>query len=241
MAKAKTEPHPMRKLLDNAHVVNDGKNDHFRYRFASAEAVFKQLRGGLRDSGLHVHSSEIVDVQVGTLRDMQYVTTRIRLTLADDDNNTFGPYEGMGAGADKGDKAPMKSMTSALKYAVAQCCLVSWGDDPEADKTVDQEVEKPEKPKGPPPLSAAAKKELERCTKVATYGMDALRDHWKNNVAGNIQKELSPSSEWAAVKKIAEERDAGDDKAAGDQGGVQGDDGGADGSGPSGAPAGEGK
>lgn len=236
MAKAKPEAHPMRKLLDNAHVVNDGKNDHFRYRFASAEAVFKQLRAGLRESGLHVHSSEIVDVQTGLIRDMQYVTTRIRLTLADDAGNTFGPYEGMGAGADKGDKAPMKSMTSALKYAVAQCCLVSWGDDPEADKSVDKEVEKPAKPDAPAPLTDAAKKELERCKTVAKYGMDALRAHWKDNVAANVQRELSPRSEWADVKKIAEEKDERDND-SGDNGGVQPSGEGADGTGSSGDAA----
>ncbi len=50
--------------------------------------------------------------------------------------------DGWGAGCDKGDKAPMKSVTAASKYALANAFCISLGEDPEADAETDKAADK---------------------------------------------------------------------------------------------------
>lgn len=230
MAKETKAPavHPLRNMLKAAHVQYDKRNDGVGYKYASAEAVFKQMRVGMHDSGLYVRSSRVLNSEHGEFviknkwgeKTFQYSKVTISVELGDESGNVFGPYEAMGAGSDQGDKAPMKAMTSALKYAIAQCCLVSWGDDPDADRSIDDAIqqanESPPEPKQG--LSTAAKTFLHAAGKVAEEaGMDGLKLFWEQFDNKGTKNEISGSPEWAAIKEKAQSH--GSKKAAGNTGG----------------------
>jgi hypothetical protein len=198
--------HPMQTMLDYALVAKDGTNEHFRYKFASEQAVSSKIREGMKKANLHIASLEILDVVHSTYANargvhQQYCTCRVRIFFDDSDGERYGPYEGIGAGSDAGDKAPMKAITSARKYAQAACCLLSWGDDPEADSSTDRHaaVEPP-----PPKLSKAAVEALESSKSVAALGMPALLEHWKTAIPMPVKRELSGREEWEDIKEVAE-------------------------------------
>jgi hypothetical protein len=62
----------------------------------------------------------------------------VRITLTFHHGEETLSAQGIGQGFDKGDKAVMKAMTAAQKYAYATAFCISWGDDPEADSTTDR-------------------------------------------------------------------------------------------------------
>jgi len=116
------------------YIQKDAKNEHQRYRYASAEAVLNKVRGALasRDMAVESHASlehfEVFDTDNG-----KRSIAAVKLSLSVTDGVNTATMEGLGEGLDAGDKAVMKANTAALKYAVASGFLISWGDDPEAD------------------------------------------------------------------------------------------------------------
>jgi len=194
----------MCEMLACGYVTKDKRNASGGYTYASDEAVSRSLRDKMRELGLHVASSEVVSFeskQVQYARAvMNLVTVHVRFTFSDGEN-TYGPYEAIGSGMDAGDKAAMKAMTSARKYAIAQSVLLSWGDDPEADASTDKIVNEPVPQ--PKELSSAAKKVLETGQKTAEQGIEALKAVWKM-ASAEAKKELSGHPDWDAVKAKAE-------------------------------------
>ena len=197
---------PMEAMLNYGYVQQDGTNEHFKYRFASERAVSSRIREGMLRAGLSIRSVEVLDVVHGEYSNsrgvpQQYCTCRVRIMLCDRDGELHGPYEGIGAGSDSGDKAPMKAMTGARKYAISTCCLLSWGDDPEADASTDRhaDVEPP-----PPALSADAIEALAIAKEAALDGMPALVKLWKDSISKQVKSELSGHERWEDLKEIAE-------------------------------------
>ena len=197
---------PMEAMLNYGYVQQDGTNEHFKYRFASERAVSARIREGMLLAGLSIHSVEVLDVVHGEYSNsrgvpQQYCTCRVRIMLVDRDGELHGPYDGIGAGSDSGDKAPMKAMTGARKYAISTCCLLSWGDDPEADASTDRhaDVEPP-----PPALSADAIEALAIAKEAALDGMPALVKLWKDSISKQVKLELSGHERWEDLKEIAE-------------------------------------
>lgn len=113
------------------HIVKDGFNEFHKYRYASAEAVLTKVRQVACEQGLFLETdSEIKHYQPG------HAVVKVTLVFTDGENRCT--IRGHGEGADKGDKAMAKANTCAVKYALASGFLVSWGDDPEADRSVDK-------------------------------------------------------------------------------------------------------
>jgi len=131
----------MTKMLEIGSIAKDSKNGFHGYEYTSEAAVTATFRESMAANGLHVKSCEIVSFQQceipAKLGSLRMVTVHVRYYFADDDGEQYGPYEAIGSGADSGDKAAMKAMAAARKYALSQAALISWGDDPEADNRTD--------------------------------------------------------------------------------------------------------
>src|SRR5690606_34885912 len=69
--------------------------------------------------------------------DMKSAVASVTLRIVDTESAEEIQVSGLGQGSDKGDKAVMKAVTAAVKYALSTGFLISWGDDPEADSGVD--------------------------------------------------------------------------------------------------------
>lgn len=118
-----------------AYVAKDGQNSFHKYKYASAEKVYQKVNAELSKRGVAVSSKvEILHCN----ETLANVIARVTLTLVDGESGESLDIQGAGQGSDKGDKATMKAVTAATKYALATGFLISWGDDPEADSATDK-------------------------------------------------------------------------------------------------------
>ena len=148
----KKEPGLQEALIEIGKAVGtvdkDARNDHHGYKYASAEAVLRQVREACHAQGVSIVGSD-ASVQVeGANR-----IVRMSLTFAKGDEQAT--FCGLGEGKDSQDKATMKANTAALKYLVANAFLISWGDDPEAtdENGKSTRAAGPRKPKATPASS----------------------------------------------------------------------------------------
>ena len=118
-------------MAEVGYVKKDAVNDFHKYRYASAEAVLKKVNAALSERGIALSSN-------AALAHYEPGHAIVKLSLTFHDGTDSLTVEGLGEGSDKGDKATMKASTAALKYAVANAFLISWGDDPEADSKTDE-------------------------------------------------------------------------------------------------------
>ena len=119
-------------------IQKDKSNDHFNYKYASAEAVLRKVSA--------VCSKYSIAVSNSTERLNEFTSGRAfvksTLTFIDGDSGDWMTSEGYGESLDKGDKASSKAHTVSIKYAVAAAFLIAWSeDDPEADAKVDKSAE----------------------------------------------------------------------------------------------------
>lgn len=124
------------------YVQKDKQNTGQGYSYASAEAVLKKVNHECFSRGIAIQSNaEIVSYNEYGPDGKKKMRAVVKLTLTFIDSaegaNRAIQVEGLGEGMDAGDKAVLKANTSALKYALANAFLISWGDDPEADASTD--------------------------------------------------------------------------------------------------------
>ncbi len=125
-----------RIMAEVGYVQKDKKNPHFKYRYASAEAVLQKINAGLVREGIGIdHKTEVRHFEErGNAMD---ALVQIEIRLHDPESGEFRLFSGPGQGRDSGDKAVAKAVTMAHKYAYAVGFCISWGDDPEADAATD--------------------------------------------------------------------------------------------------------
>lgn len=141
------------KLVD---VMNDcgyvqklGKNDFHKYKYATAADVLEKVNAALVKNKLVSYAVpellSFIDVtnQKGNIEHL--ATVKMTVTIIDSESGESLQVIGLGSGQDSGDKAIMKAQTAALKYAWMLTLNISTGDDPEADSTVDERMNKPVK------------------------------------------------------------------------------------------------
>lgn len=129
----KTGATPLQTILaevaaEAGYVQKDAKNDHHKYRYASADAVLTKVREALAKRGAAIVRT---DVQLAHIEGDRRIV-RVELTVAHGEETAV--FSGFGEGKDPQDKGVMKANTAALKYALAAMLLMSWGDDPEASE-----------------------------------------------------------------------------------------------------------
>lgn len=131
---------------DLAHLSKDGTNAHFKYRFVSEAQVKAAVKPVLIKHGL-----AIMQVTVSMTPDSKPSSACVKVTVVIGDGVHIATFEGIGAGTDSGDKAPMKATAAALKYALTSAFIIPTNDDPEADPETDA-------PKAPKRVAARAAK-----------------------------------------------------------------------------------
>lgn len=119
-------------------IAFDKKNDAQGYKYASAAAVLEKVNEALFSRGISVQPAVTIISQERTPKGALLVTVGLKLTLTR--GAQYRTFEGIGSGSDHGDKAVMKALTAAHKYAYALAFAISWGDDPEADSSTDREA-----------------------------------------------------------------------------------------------------
>lgn len=129
------------KLLTAAeacsYVQKDGNNAFHKYRFASAANILGHVNDALTRAGLAVVETLPEVVSVDGAGKERVVTARMTITVADTESEERATFRGLGSGMDSGDKAIMKAVTAATKYAWMGAFSISTGDDPEADEETD--------------------------------------------------------------------------------------------------------
>lgn len=120
-----------------AYVQKGGRNAHFKYTFMQESAMKRKFNLACRELGLVVVETTVTPVGVPTGKE---AVVKLRLVIEDvhDLEEPGLILEGIGGGSDSGDKAPMKAVVSAYKYALANGLSVETGDDPEDDPATDE-------------------------------------------------------------------------------------------------------
>lgn len=123
-----------------------GHNQHHNYYYATEADVAEHVRNALCEHGVVMLSSlaGLVDREVVTRngKTETVVTATLEVTFF----NADAPDEKVairmaGSGQDGGDKAVMKAITAATKYAQLKTFCIPTGDDPEADTETDKKAE----------------------------------------------------------------------------------------------------
>jgi hypothetical protein len=131
-----------------AYVQKDATNSFQKYKYASAEAVLRKVNEALTSRNIALSTTaELIQYHNGEGKAPSVAIVAITLRFIDGDTSEVIAAQGLGQGADKGDKAVMKANTAALKYAYANAFTISWGDDPEADDSIDKSTKTTKKKK----------------------------------------------------------------------------------------------
>lgn len=134
-----------------AYVQKTGRNEFHRYNYATAASVLERVNEALAKRKIGVFPEfSILDTRTIPTKQGEAIlaTVKARLTLIDGETGETGAIEGIGSGADNGDKAVMKANTAAVKYAWMVALTIATGDDPEADTSIDAATSEPQRPSG---------------------------------------------------------------------------------------------
>jgi len=125
-------------------VAKNGWNDFHKYAFATEGDIADHIRPILAEVGLafmpKLEKHEIIPGVPGEKGSTNTTRVWIACTLADIDTGETFVETWIGEGQDKGDKGFYKAYTGAIKYFLSKTFLISTGDDPEADTSVDKDI-----------------------------------------------------------------------------------------------------
>ena len=153
-------------------VQKDGRNDHQKYDYTSAANVRLQCGKAMGDERIAV--SSVLTVLCSEQRmsangkPQNHVEVLATLTFIDADSGESLTAQGIGCGTDSGDKAPMKAVTAAEKYAYVSAFTLAMGEDPEGDAATDEHREAP-----------ARQDTMRTMTPAQTEATNALREEMK--------------------------------------------------------------
>lgn len=117
------------------YVQKKGYNTFHKYRYVAHSDLMAELRPHLVRLGIVATPEYSIVSQTGDLVIVQCLLT---LGTAEDKPGDRTHVTSLGSGSDKGDKAVMKAMTAANKYAWMHLLALATGDDPEADADTDR-------------------------------------------------------------------------------------------------------
>lgn len=134
-----------------SYVQKKGYNKAQNYWFARHVDVVEKVNEALSTLGISVQTAvEIVDKWTMETKSGPWVvvTVRLTLTLTDAETKETAVFQGLGSGADGGDKAIPKAQTGASKYAYELAFAMGTGDDAEGDESTDKQQGTQEKAAG---------------------------------------------------------------------------------------------
>lgn len=132
------EPSLLQKLIKIAaeigHIGKDGHNDHFKYAYASEKAIKEAVYPKLRDYGIvfKMDAVGLPEERGGAL------ITLFHYSFIDAVSGETHEGDFLGSGRLGDDKGVYISVTGAIKYIMTTMLGIVTGDDPEADRPVDQ-------------------------------------------------------------------------------------------------------
>ena len=205
-------------MAEVGYVKKDAHNDFSNYDYASLKAVLRKVNPALSKRGIAVSSQAEILSQVripGKYGDNNMVTVKISLDFVDGEERIHA--EGIGSGLDAGDKGAMKANAAALKYALANAFMISWGDDPEADVSTDKRaaetnpftgeemkpIEAPLPPKGTKGINAV--RALYGHAEVLGWTTDELLSWVAKRTAGKKPEEVTAAQAKALLNAIKKE------------------------------------
>ena len=163
-------------MAEVGYIQKDATNEFHKYRYASAAAVLSKVNAALSSRGIAVSSTAELVAHDRIEGAKPKTIAVVKLTLIFNDGTDALQIEGLGSGEDTGDKAVMKANTAALKYALANAFLISWGDDPEADPSTDgAQVNEAE--------AVATDGWLDVCEKASGSPLATFKKWWPTNKA----------------------------------------------------------
>jgi len=201
-------------MAEVGYVKKDATNDFHHYKYASAEAVLKKVNAALSARGIAVSTqAELLEYQQSGKG--MHAVVRLSLTFTDGEEKLTA--QGLGEGSDTGDKSVMKADTAALKYALANAFMISWGDDPEADVSTDKRaaetnpftgkemkpIEAPLPPKGTKGINAV--RALYGHAEVLGWTTDELLSWVVKRTAGKRPEEVTAAQAKALLNAIKKE------------------------------------
>jgi len=132
-----------------SHVQKNGLNEFHKYSYVMASDVMGALNKACVAQGVAcIPRFTKLDETQKTQRSGQIatlVTVTAEVYLIDSTTGASLVVKALGTGEDTGDKAVAKAQTMAIKYALMSLCLISSGDDPEADSKTDEGNSEPAK------------------------------------------------------------------------------------------------
>ena len=126
------------------YIAKSGINEFHGYTYVTSADLLEMVNTALCE----LQIATTVDIELLDLREVstakgnidKLATIKAHVTLHDCESNESVVLTGIGSGQDSSDKAVMKAETAAIKYAYMLSLCVATGNDPEADKFVDERV-----------------------------------------------------------------------------------------------------
>lgn len=116
-------------------VKKDGHNGFQHYGYTTAAGLFAKVNAELVKQGLFTQSDvsllESRDVTSAKGNPEKYAVVQAKITVTDFESGESVTFSAPGSGQDVGDKAVMKAVTAATKYAYVTGLCIAMGDDPE--------------------------------------------------------------------------------------------------------------
>lgn len=129
-------------MQECSHIEKNGVNSFHKYKYTTSADVMQKVNAALTKYGIASFvSPSLISLQdVTTIKgNIEHLATvEVEIKLVDKDSGEEAILKGLGNGQDNGDKAVAKALTSAMKYAYMMSLAISTGDDPEADRSVDE-------------------------------------------------------------------------------------------------------
>jgi hypothetical protein len=129
-------------MMQVKYIPKNGYNEFNRYKYATEADVNEKVREELAKRNIimipSVKSHQIRE-HVNRKGNTEYIATvEVEFTFMDGDTGETISFTTYGEGQDAGDKGTYKAITGAQKYALMKAFMIPTGDDPEADRGVDE-------------------------------------------------------------------------------------------------------
>ena len=143
------------------HVEKAGRNKTQNYNFVRSADVLRDVRTAFAAHRIYAETNFTetgsYDIKTNSGGNMHASKVKVDIILYDVDSDETKHISGLGDGADVGDKGVYKAQTGAVKNALRNGLLLPDEADPEADTSVDDNVEPAPRRefRQPPPFSPA--------------------------------------------------------------------------------------
>ena len=159
-------------VMSEAEYVQKQKAQGLKFSYAGEAQTIEVIRPALHKHGVLFYpekQEQLHTKEYKSSADTDWTMVRIKVmwVFHHVPSKTELRVETMGDGADNSDKAVLKAMTAALKYALRQTHLLQTGDDPEDDVAARREAKRAKRNAEKEKIAARGQELIEKATTVA--------------------------------------------------------------------------